>query len=258
LSKCQPVLSAIGPAAVPFVLQRLGEKPPLRLHSQQAAEYFGYIGSNAIPQLLQALDDPNPEVRRACLVALTPYAGNLLSTNETARVFGKALTDLDDEVILASLEGLDRIGSAASNSVPDLIRVLNMAVTDSNKADTWKWSTTAFGTHILATVGPAATNAAPVLKSLLQRPGRGDELGAAVALWHVSSNSTETVPVLLKWSGNGYWYALQTLGEMGPAAKVAVPQLLLWATNGAWVHRTNIAAALKLIDPVAAAKAGIK
>ena len=258
LSQCQPALSAIGPPAVPFVIKRLREKPPLRLDRQQAATYFGYIGSNAIPQLLQAMHDPDRAVRRACSLALVPYAGNALSTDETAQVFGNALRDPDGEVILASLEALDHIGPAASNSVPDLIRVLNTALADSSKEDTWKWSATAFGTHILAAIGPAAASAAPVLTNLLQRPGPGDELGAAVALWRVNSNTTETVPVLLKWSGNGYWYAFHTLGEMGPAAKAAVPQLLVWATNAAGVQQTNASATLKRIYPQAAAKTGIK
>jgi hypothetical protein len=241
-----------------LVIERLREKSPLRLYPQRAATYFGYIGSNAIPQLLHAMDDPNREVRQACSLALVPYAGNALSTNETSQVFGNALRDPDGEVILASLEALDHIGPAASNSVPDLIRVLNTALTDSNKEDTWKWSATAFGTHILAAIGPAAASAAPVLTNLLQRPGPADELGAAVALWRVASNTTETLPVLLKWSGNGYWYAFHTLDEMGPAAKAAVPELLSWATNAAWVHLTNVSATLKRIDPQAATKVGIQ
>jgi HEAT repeat protein len=257
LSQCGPAFSAMGPAAVPFIIERLREKGSLQLDYRVAARYFGYIGSNAIPQLVKAVESPNLAVRQVASFALVPYAGNLLSAEETTRIFGKTLGDQDGDVILASVEALDKIGSAASNCVPGLIRVLQTSLTDTNKPDSWKWSATAFGTHILAAVGPPATKAIPVLTNLLHAPPPVDQLGAAVAIWRINSDTNTVLPVLLKWC-DGYLDAMNILGEIGPAAEAAVPFLLYRAKGSDLLQQRSASAALKRIDPEAAAKAGIE
>jgi HEAT repeat protein len=258
LSQCGPAFSEMGPAAVPFIMERLRETSPLQLDYRVAARYFGYIGSNAIPQLVKAVESPNLAVRQAASFALVPYAGNLLSVEESARIFGKTLGDQDGDVILASVEALDKIGSAASNCVPRVIRVLQTSLTDTNKPDSWKWSATAFGTHILASVGPPAANAIPVLTNLLHVPPPVDQLGAAVAIWRINSDTNTILPVLLKWCKFGYLDAMNILGEIGPAAKAAVPFLLYRAKGSDLLQQRSASAALKRIDPEAAAKAGIQ
>jgi HEAT repeat protein len=148
--------------------------------------------------------------------------------------------------------------SSASNSVPELIRVLHASLTDSNKSDGWKSETTALGTHILASVGSPAASAVPVLTDLLHAPPPVDELGAAVAVWRITGDASTALPGLLKWSGYGWYKAIDTLGEMGPAAKAAVPLLLPMAKGGDSLRQRSASAALKRIDPEAAAKAGVK
>jgi HEAT repeat protein len=258
LSQGRPALSEMGPAAVPFIIERVRREDNLRLDRLQAAAYFGYLGSNAIPQLVSAMKDPNPAVRQAATHALVPHAGNALSVSETARIFGKALGDGDDEVIATSLEALDRIGSSASNCVPELIRVLHISLTDSNKSDAWKWETTALGTHILASVGSPAASAVPILTNLLHAPPPVDELGAAVAVWRITGDTSTALPVLLKWSGYGWLKAIETLGEMGPAANGAVPLLLSMAKGRDSLRQRIASAALKRIDPDAEGKGGVK
>ena len=258
LSQCRPALSEMGPAAVPFIIERLRGKGDLGLDRLQGAAYFGYLGSNAIPQLAGAMEDFNPAVRQAATHALVAYAGNALSMSETARIFGKALGDGDDEVIATALEALDKIGASASNSVAELIRVLDASLTASNKSDAWKWETTALGTHILASVGSPAASAVPILTNLLHAPPPVDELGAAVAVWRITGDTSTALPVLLKWSGYGWLKAIDTLGEMGPAANAAVPLLLSMAKGSDSIRQRIASAALKRIDPEAAGKAGVK
>jgi HEAT repeat protein len=216
------------------------------------------MGSNAIPQLVHAMEDPNPAVRQAAAHALVPHAGNGLAVSETARIFGKALEDWDDEVIATSLEALDKTGSSASNSVPELIRVLHASVADRHKSDVWKWEVTALGTHILASVGPPAASAVPILTHLLHAPPPADELGAAIAIWRITGDTSTALPVIRKWSGYGSLCAIDTLGEMGPAAKAAVPLLLPMAKGPDSLRQRSASAALEKIDPEAAAKAGVK
>lgn len=257
LSQCEPALSAMGPAAVPFILERVRQGGALRLDRLPAARYFGHLGAKAIPQLLNALADPNPAVRQAAAHALVPHAGQALSVRDTARLFGPALEDGDDEVITTALEALDKIGVAASNALPALLRVLHVSLTASNKPDAWQWQVTALSTHILAAVGPPAASAVPLLAHLIHAPPPADALGAAVALWRITGQTSLALPVILQKSGEGSLSAIDTLGEMGPAAKAAVPMLRRMAQGPDSLRQRSAAAALERIAP-AAASAGIK
>lgn len=258
LSQCGPAFSEMGSAAIPFILERVREKDPSLAYSPWVARYFGYIGPDAIPQLTKALEDPNPAVRRAAALALESFALGSLSTNETARVFAKALDDEDDVVSCASVEALAKIGKAASNSVPGLIRSLQASLTDTNKSDDWKHIVRCGGAAILADIGPPASNAVPVLTNLLASGQFLHDMDAAIAIWRISSNTSTTLPVLLRYGERGYLKAIDTLGEMGPAAKAAVPFLLRNSMSTDPFYRRSASAALKRIDPEAAAKAGVK
>ena len=257
LSQCAPALSQMGTSAVPLIIARLRQKDNPVLYYSQAAAYFGDIGSNAIPHLTDALGDADDGVRRAVVTAWVPYAGNVLSVTETSRIFGRTLDDTDDEVVAKSLEALERIGPAASNCVPAIIRVLKISVTDSNKSDMWKWEVTALGAATLAQVGPPASNAIPVLKEVLHSSPPADELGAAVAIWRIGADTNTALPVLLKWCERGWLQSYEALGEIGPAAKDAVPLLLPRAKSSEPLTQRTAAAALKKIDPDAAVRAGL-
>jgi len=258
LSKCRPVLSKMGTSAIPFILQHVRDRDPAVTNSRGVADYFGYIGSNAVPQLAIAAEDRDPLVREAATLALLPFAGNVLSTNETARLFGKALEDEDDTVSQTAPEALFSIGPAASNSVPALIRALGLCVTDTNKSWWWKDDVTCFASLTLASIGPPAASAFPVLTNLLPSAGYSRDLIVAIAIWRVSSNSTLTLPVLLKYGELGYVSAIGTLGEMGPKAEAAVPFLVRFSRDSDPIQRRYVETALKSIDPKAAAAAGVK
>lgn len=90
---------------------------------------------------------------------------------------------------------------------------------------------------------------------------------AARAVWKVKGETEKTIPALLSGlqDHTTYYYqneireiAAQTLGEIGPAAKNAVPHLIEALNDPQPKVRDAAAKALKLIDPSAAAKAGVK
>ncbi len=110
----------------------------------------------------------------------------------------------------------------------------------------------------MASVGPPAASAIPVLTNLLHAPPLVDELGAAVAIWRITGDTSTALPILLKWTGYGWYYAIDALGEMGPAAKAAIPLLLPMAKGPDSLRQRSASATLKRIDPESAAKAGVK
>jgi HEAT repeat protein len=258
LSKCRPVLSTMGTSAIPFILQHVRDRDPAVTWSRQVADYFGYIGSNAVPQLAIAAEDRDPLVREAATLALLPFAGNVLSTNETARLFGKALEDTNEMVSENAAQALWTIRPAVSNCVPALIRALESCLTDTNKSDSWKHSMISGAALTLASIGPPAAAAYPVLTNLLPSAGFTGDLAVAAAIWRVSSNSDLTLPVLLDYGEFGYILAVDTLGEIGPKAKAAVPFLREFCTCTDPLRRSSASTALKHIDPEAAAQAGVK
>jgi HEAT repeat protein len=184
-------LAAVGPPAVPFilaklrksdsalanryrdlwprfpaVLQRVLPKPsPPDYSTWSAAAALICLGTNAIPALVDAMDDGNPAVREAVGQALCGLAGGALSTKDTARLFGQAIKDSDAEVRVYAAFALARIGPAASNSVPALIRALNSP--QNGRTPGTIFFVHAGAASALAAIGRPATQAIPVLTRLL-------------------------------------------------------------------------------------------
>jgi hypothetical protein len=184
-------LAAVGPPAIPFILaklrksdsalanryrdlwprfpailKRLLPKPnPPDYSTWSAAAALICLGTNAIPSLMNAMDDGNPAIRAAAGQALCGFAGGALSTKDTIRIFGQAINDSDAEVRLYAAFALARIGPAASNSVPALIRALDSPQIGHAPGTTFFVQASA--AKALAAIGRPATPAIPVLTRLL-------------------------------------------------------------------------------------------
>jgi HEAT repeat protein len=184
-------LAALGRPAVPFILAKLRKSdsalanryrdlwprfPPVfkRVLPQpsppdystwSAAAALICLGTNAIPSLVDAMDDGNPAIRAAAGQALCGLAGGALSTKDTARIFGRAIKDSDAEVRVYAAFALARIGPAASNSVPALIRALESP--QNGHAPGTLFFVHAGAASALAAIGRPATPAIPVLTRLL-------------------------------------------------------------------------------------------
>jgi hypothetical protein len=188
-------LAAAGPRAIPFILGKLRKSdsslakilralwprlPPALKRmipmprnpradhdypSRDAAAALMCLGTNAIPSLVDAIDDSNPSVREAAAEALCGFAGGSLSTNDTARIFGKAIEDKDAGVRMFAAFALARIGPAASNSVPALIRALDSP--QSGHVPGEMFFVHGSAASALAAIGRPAMPAIPVLTRLL-------------------------------------------------------------------------------------------
>jgi HEAT repeat protein len=184
-------LSAAGAPAVPFILAKLRKsdsalanryralwpripsmlkrvlpqpKPP-DFSTWSAAAALICVGSNAVPPLIDAMQDGNPAIRAAAGQALCGFAGGALSTKDAARIFGRAIKDSDAEVRVYAAFALARLGPAASNSVPALIAALNSSEIGHEPGTTFYVH--AGAATALGAIGGPATPAIPVLTRLL-------------------------------------------------------------------------------------------
>ena len=111
-------------------------------------------------------------------------------------------------------------------------------------------------------VGLAARDAIPVLSAALHDRTHSVHVAAALALWQIDPGTlSRALPVLTDALRNtmnqGYQQeAAQALGTMGPAAKPALRAL--WKASRDRGLRATVEAALKKIDPQAAAEWGIR
>ena len=121
----------------------------------------------------------------------------------------------------------------------------------------------------LGCIGADAKAAMPVLEDRLKDKNPTIRAGVAEAIGKLGGNPDMFVPVLARSFREGDWetrsYVLTVLLEFKAHAKIAVPSLIeglnattnLTDTTNRYLHEA-ITAALKEIDPDAAAKVGVK
>jgi HEAT repeat protein len=115
---------------------------------------------------------------------------------------------------------LGRIGPAAKDAVPELVKLLN----DPDTGVRWA------AVIALGSVEPGAKDAAPELVRLLKDPDGYVRRAAASALQGIGPAAKDAVPELVKLlrdpDGGVRGPAVEVLGSIGPAAKDAVPELV--------------------------------
>jgi HEAT repeat protein len=210
-----------------------------------AAVLLGRIGpgaGDAIPALVNSLEDEDPEVRTAVIEALGEIGA-------AAREAVPALIGLLDDpnvrnVVAYALGG---IGPAAEDAVPALIPLLCYPV----------GSTQRVVRATLVRIGPAAVRG--LIESLLDEDPFLRS-AAAETLGSFGSGAGEAVHGLRAALGDEYtlvsWKAAQALGEIGPGAREAVPALLKMfrsLDSGDWYVRATVIEALGRIGPAASA-----
>ena len=178
----------------------------------------------------------------------------------------KCLWDTDANVRCLSVMALGYLGPNAAAAVPGLIPLLKDPQVGSQKGSQVLVRSAAART--LGKIGPQAKNALPALRAVLKDRAPYDRSMAAIAIWRIDSEVTNTLPVLLDALNlipdGSKWELVEGFEEMGAEAKEAFPalldQLALQGTPNAPSLFTleKITNALIKIDPETAARAGVQ
>ncbi len=118
----------------------------------------------------------------------------------------------------------------------------------------------AFAAFSLGQLGPPAKAAVPSLLQTLEGTDASVHEAAIYALGTIHSDPDVVIPILIPFLTNDDLNddAATALGNFGSAAKVAVPNIIPLLFSKDNDARSAAKAALKKIDPAAAAKAGVR
>lgn len=249
---------------LPAWLQRHIPSPREEFTSSTGSSAFLAIGASAKPALITALTDENPAVRSASALTLGGLAHyNGTDIRDAMPALTECLRDADPHVRCLSAMTLGYLGPDAAAAVPALIPLLNQPPWVSAR-DGGQVAVRSNAVRTLGKIGPSAKNALPALRPLLNDADPYERSVAAVAIWRISSEVTNTLSVLIQSLNlvpeGSRWESVEGLEEMGPLAKEAVPTLLgQLALQGANAYTLiRITNALIKIDPEAALHAGIQ
>ena len=159
--------------------------------------------------------------------------------------------DADGSVRTEAAHALGKIGERAGTAS----RALAVVIGDLDSGDILRGE----ATWALARVSPLAPGTAATLGAAVDDRSGHVSVRAAEALWKVSGDAGRAVLALIARLGDPAvrQEAVQALNRIGPGAKGAVPALLIATKSKDRLFRESVVMALRKIDPVAAAKAGL-
>ena len=111
-------VTALKPILPPQFTDPMSREPSVE---ETVADALARIGADAVPELVQTLEDPDAEVRMYAARSLS-MMGPTAQSAVPALV--KHLHDSDDRVRRTSARALGQIGPAAKSAVPELIQLL--------------------------------------------------------------------------------------------------------------------------------------
>lgn len=205
----------------------------------QADEAVRHIGTNAIPTLLEMIQETDSPLKLKWIALMRKQ--HFFKPPQEA--FNRNLQ---------AIYAFKTLGSTASNAVPDLVRIYRGNLSPDSQV------------FILAALGrigpPAAPKTTPILLDGLTN---GDlRMTALYVIGEIHGQPEVFVPALinaLKDSDPSVRAtAITALGNYGPTAEPAVPALAGLLNDADPDISTEATNALKAIDPVAATKAGVK
>ncbi|WP_285572968.1 HEAT repeat domain-containing protein [Streptomyces sp. RTGN2] len=213
---------------------------PLRRRAhQEAVMALADLGdTRALPCLLFALDS-GCDAWRAVQVAghlsaaaeeLVPRLARLLAEAD----FSKQWPETNTGALISALAALRH---------PAGLPALTHAVSAAARYE--QWSTATSAVNALASFGPGAAPALTVIHPLTDAQDVSLRAAAATAVWELGRNAAESVPQLNALLGSHCNRdAADTLGRIGPPARMALPRLRELLSNGYEWTRVHAAAAL--------------
>jgi len=93
---------------------------------ETAVDALARIGESAVPVLIEALSDPNPDVRKQAARSLARMGD---AGKAAVPVLIERLQDPDEEVRQAAARALGQMGAAAAEAVPALIAIIKQGET---------------------------------------------------------------------------------------------------------------------------------
>jgi HEAT repeats len=251
---------------LPAFIRPLFPKPNYdsqQFSTDDAAQMLLLLGTNILKQIPELLRSRNPAVREAAAENLMWFPMKPRpSTEHFLSLCVPCLKDSDAMVRMYAAVAIGNLGPSASNAVPELIRALqnDQGVAKKN----FTFYSRAAAANALRCIGPAAASSLPALTNLLPSADTYLRVQIASAVWHITSNESTALPILISDGSKLDNYlkhsAFEPLEEMGPRAKAALPMLLneLTDSRNSGYNLNLVTNALKSIAPEAAAKAGVR
>jgi HEAT repeat protein len=230
------VLAKMGGAslgkAVPLVAEALKDKDPgIRGQALQIITKMGADANNASPRLAELLKEKDPELRKQVVGVLEKQA-------EKAAPAALALivvTAENKELLPDTLKLLEKFGPKALPLYMEGLKHENAMVRQMSAEQIGK-------------LGPAGREAAAILGQTLRDMDKGVRGASADALEKVGKGVIPGLREQLKDKTPAMRaQAAETLGELGPKAKIAVPEIRLALADKEGVVRFQAALALKKI-----------
>jgi len=270
-------LGDVGTAVLPELIAALeNENPQVCLGAAGALHRIGPEAKEAVEPLLKLLKKDDDLTRRGAFYGLMGIGPEAMAA---VPALTEALTHKDFHTQYWACRALREIGPEAKTAVPVLLGLLTegAASVRRNAAQALGGIGPGIGEDAvgalakalrdssdpvredaaiaLGRLGPFAKSAAPALEEALANGPIAARVPAARALWLVTGRTERAVDVLIEELAELNWTydAVQTLGEIGPAAKKAVPALvaLLKLTDEEEDVREAAIDALKKIEPQA-------
>jgi hypothetical protein len=208
------------------------------------------IGTNGIPALLRMLARKDSPLASKPVVFWNRHVWSLQRWLRDPRWYhiGAVHANTDGQL------GFEILGTNAQQAAPALIAIYERNISRDSQTAT---------SRALNAIGPVAQRMA--IPSYLRAAASSNTPVREVAVWALSGVQVEpqlVVPALAKFLSDTNWVsrtvAANGLGRLGTNAQQAVPALVPRLTDLNPRVRRGATNALKLIDPEAAARAGVK
>ena len=215
--------------SLPPWLQKLAPWPAQEFTDITGSTALLAIGPSTLPTLIRGLRDDNSRVRSACALALAPLAYHQhIDIKASLPGLSACLADPQARVRWSAALTLGGLGPDAAAAIHGLLPLLLDARVGDRKS--WYSSVRSAAALTLGAIGPQSKSALSALRSLLNDPSPYDSSTAALAVWRINAEVTNTLPVLLRvlavTPDASKWRLLEGLEEMGPQAREALPALL--------------------------------